>query len=208
RLLARISISFWERLMRVPTGWKERIRWIFLLGLTLLPSAGCNPPPKGRTEQGTPLFLTDEKEYRDDHERLHFVPPPKWSMQARSMAAPKHEDEDRLLVKYKNLVQGTTTSWMTLRVATMPAELSLADCLLKKKAADQTLVGKAEEITIKGRPAARITVKEQVEGYPFIRETVAMRRGERVYFLSGIYYEKDKDSPKLIRESVETCELD
>ena len=179
-----------------------------LIVLALLLAAGCNPPPRGKFEESVPLFLTDEREFRDSHERLHFMPPPKWSMQARSMAAPKHEDEDRLLVKYKNLVQGTTTSWMTVKVATMPAELSLAECLLKRKAADQTLVGKAEEITIKGRPAARITVKEQVEGYPFIRETTAMRRGERVYFLSGIYYEKDKDSPKLIRESVESCELD
>ncbi len=180
---------------------------IGLIGLTLVLCAGCNRPPVGKTERGTPLFLTDERDFRDSQERLHFMPPPKWSMQARSQAAPKHELDDRLLVKYKNLVQGTITSWMTVRVAKMPEELSLADCLLKRKAADQTQVGKIEDLEIRGRPAARITVKEQVEGYPFIRETTAFRRGERVYFLSGIWCEKDKDTPKLIGESVETCEL-
>jgi hypothetical protein len=129
-------------------------------------------------------------------------------MQVRSLAAPNHEKDGRVLVKYKNLVQGTITSWLTVKVATFSTDLSLAECLLKRKSEDQTQIGKVEELSIKGRPAARLTVREEIEGYPFIRETTALRRGERVYFLSGVYYEKDKDSPKLIREAVETCELE
>jgi hypothetical protein len=189
----------------------SRMRWLWrglLAASVLLPGACRGRHPQADTAPGKYLLLSDDKEFRDEHEHFHFNPPPKWNIQARSAAAPEHEDDDRLLAKFKNLVDNTTPCWMVIRVARMPEDLSLPDCLRKKKPKDWTEVGKIEEFEIKGRPVARAVWKGNYDGYPWIRESTAARRGNRVYFISGEYHEPDKAGRDLIRQATETCEWD
>lgn len=197
------------RVMMHKHGSTFCLPWLGAAATALALLAGCNRKPVAEALPSRPLLVNDEPDFRDADEHFRFVPPEKWSMQERSVAAPHFEKDDRTLVKFKNLVTGTTTSWMTVKVVKEPMDVPLAKCLTKRApGGDFRQVGVIEDIDLKGRPAARIAWKGKFDGHDFIRETVAARRGDRVYLISGVYYATDMASRKLIRESASTCEWD
>ena len=188
--------------------WRRR-PWLVLLGMTALIEGGCARPNLPVAMPSRPLLVSDGREFRDDDEHFRFMPPENWSMQLRSVADPENEKADRPLVKYKNLVTDTITSWMTVKVVKEPVDVPLEKCLAKRSpGADWRQVGKVEELDLHGRPAARIAWKGKFDGHDFIRETVAARRGERLYLVSGVYYATDNASRDLIRKAVSTCQWD
>jgi hypothetical protein len=63
-------------------------------------------------------------------------------------------------------------------------------------------------LVLHGISAARATYKGKFDKYDFCRETIAVRKRDRVYLISGIYYAPDTKSRDLIREAALTCRWD
>ena len=173
---------------------------------------GSRKPAGPERIVGEPLLhnpLARGEAFRDDYERFRFIPPPDWSLQAKSMPAPGKEKDDRILAKFKNLVQDTTTSWMTVRVCNLPPNLTLAECLAKKAPGeDWKQISATQEFDLHGVPAARAIYGGKFDKYDFVRETVAVRKRDRTYLISGVHYAPDSKSRDLIRASMLTCQWD
>src|SRR5262249_13344313 len=106
--------------------------WMIFIGTIALIHGGCTRPNLPLGMPSRPLLVSEYREFRDDNEHFRFLPPENWSMQLRSVADPENEKADRPLVKYKNLVTDTITSWMTVKVVKEPVDSPLEKCLVKR----------------------------------------------------------------------------
>ncbi len=64
--------------------------------------------------------------------------------------------------------------------------------------------GAAESFQINSVPAARIRYRMQSGKDPLVRDIVAFRRGERVYFFTGLYLASDSKTRKAIQAAVDS----
>ena len=89
-------------------------------------------------------------------------------------------------------------------------EKPLADLLKKKKPdnGDPRQVGDVEDLQIDGQPAARIDFEMRYHEHDFVREVVAIRKGERVFFFRYEYLKEDKTKIRdALRDAVNTMHL-
>lgn len=147
--------------------------------------------------------LRDDPLYQDRREGFRFFVPEGWKQRARGEVPTGKISGERMLAEYKCSACANPAALM-VSVADVPVDSSLSDHLLKNTftGEDWRLANPVEEFTINGVPAARITyVMAKGE---MIREVVAFRRGERVYFFKGFYARADAQSRKAIRTAVDT----
>ena len=61
---------------------------------------------------------------------------------------------------------------------------------------------RSETLEVGGQPAARVDYKGPWEGKDYVWETVATRKGGRVYFLSVTFPAEDTEARQQVRQTV------
>jgi hypothetical protein len=175
-----------------------------LLVVAMLFLAGCHPPQQ-------PVYR--------DKQGFRFTPPPGWVERARDDAMPArlaHRNQDiplpllraagqapeRLLVRYDRLTKGSH-AWLRVTVAEVPASTPLEACLADR-APERGWKRDAEEedLQVSGLPAGRVAFVGRWDEQDYLCETVAVRKGENVYFISASLPASDSAAREQIRQAV------
>jgi hypothetical protein len=158
---------------------------------------------------GAPLLQTGDSVFHDAATKFGMVPPGNWSMQMRALPASDEHDGERPLVKYKRLLHGWSPAWVKVSVADVAASTSLGSLLVKRSPGDNWGQASAvEELTVAGHPAARITFAGQWDKKDYVRDIVAVRRGEQVFYIAGTFEKADPTARRRIQQAVDTVVLD
>jgi hypothetical protein len=166
------------------------------------------------THENISLYGPGERDFRDKSSGLTFTLPEDFSVQALSLPLPEHDGAERMIMKLKRDWDGTPDgkmpAWMQVSVAKQPADKPLAD-LLKKKIPDNgnpKQVGNVEDLRIDGQLAARITFEMRYHNHDYVREVVAIRKAERVFFFRCEFLKEDKTRARdFMRDAVNTVHL-
>jgi hypothetical protein len=169
--------------------------FIFLVALF---AGGCTPSPSAPALENGPV-------YHDTREGFRFNAPEGWKQRARAIVPAGKIKKEKLLVEYKNANTELGGDFQ-VTVADVPETASLSDYLAKNTRTGESwrLVQPAEDFTINEASAARISYSKLVGKEEFMREVVAFRRGERVYFFKCYYARRDAASRRALRGCVET----
>lgn len=170
--------------------------WVVVLAATLGSSCESRPsaPP-----------LQDGTVYSDRREGFRFFVPEGWKQRARGMVPSGKIESERLLVEYR-CVTCLAPGTLLVTVADVPLATPLTDYVTKSSLTGEKwrLITPAQEFTINGVPAARITHAMNSGPEEMTKETVAIRRGERVYFFKGSWGQADVKARQAIRTAVDT----
>jgi hypothetical protein len=181
--------------------WEQPAR-LLVVATLLLPGCHSQQPPVYRDKQG-----------------FRFTPPPGWVERARddvmpARAARRHQDiplpplgaagqaPERLLVRYDRLAKGYH-AWLRISLADVPASTPLKACL-----ADRTPEPgwkpdpQGDDLEVGGLPAARIACVGRWDGQDYLCETVAVRKGENVYFITASLPASDGAAREQLRRAV------
>jgi hypothetical protein len=176
-------------------------------GLALVLLAGCG---SGRHE---PVY--------EDEEGFRFTPPPGWSERARPGASaasaqgrrrtepplpplgvPGGAGQERLLVRYDRPSAGRL-AWLRVTAADLPAGLPLEKCLsARAPRPDWRRESGVEELEVAGRPAARVAFAGRWDNQDYLCEVVAVRKGERAYFIAASFPAADATAREQVRQAV------
>jgi len=195
-------------------------RWLGLIGLigvAIIVAGGVSwwlggRPRKPVPTPGRPLLQNDDVLFTDERLQVQFTPPGNWTMQARSTEAPNTHKSERTVVKFKRLIGGLDVAWIKLSAIDAPADTSLPDFLTHRPPPEPgwAAKGKAEELTLKGLPAARITWSgpfdpDQQGIRNFTCEQTAVRRDKQIFLFSGTYLSSDPVALRRIRTAVDSA---
>jgi hypothetical protein len=172
------------------------------LGLVALAGCGAGVPP--------PTY--------QDGEGFRITAPPGWVERARSdalpgathgrrrpaiplppLAGPGQPTPERLLVRYDRVRAGRL-AWLRVSAADLPASSPLAGCL-SPPGADWRREGEVEALEVGGLPASRAAFRGAWEGQDYLCETVAVRRGGRVYLLAAAFPAADAGAREEVRQA-------
>ncbi len=166
--------------------------------LPLVALAGCGSRPSAPPlEQGSV--------YRNSREGFRFLAPEGWQQVARGEVPPGKVEGERMLVEYRCLTCAARAA-LLVTVADVPAKTPLGAYVTKHNFTGEAWrsAGPTEDFTINGVPAVRLTYTMGGGKDQTVREIVAFRKGERVYFFKGIYGRSDTKSRKDIRAAVDS----
>ena len=163
--------------------------------IALAALAGCTDRPRAPA-------LRDESVFDNTREGIRFLTPSGWTLQARSEVPPGPADTERLLVRYAGPPSATPPSF---EVALQDLAES-TDLVAHLKAPSHSITTPwniaepAQPLTIGGAAGNRFTFSQG----DITKETVAFRRGARVYFFTGIFATADTQSRDQIRQAVQS----
>lgn len=179
----------------VQSAFIKPATWAAVLLVAL--AGGCNSRPSAPP-------LVDGPAYRDSREGFRFQVPEGWKQRARGQVPAGAIEKERMLTEYKSMKGYPATLMVT--VADVPETTELADYLAKNTLTREAwrLDTPAEDFTINGVPAARISYSMGAGETEMVREIVAFRRGQRVYFFKSFYARVDAKSKNALRTATET----
>jgi hypothetical protein len=161
-------------------------------------AAGCGEglrPPA--LEQNLEVFS-------DSREGFQFRPPAAWHQQARAVVTKEDRDKECLLVKYKR-VGGDTMAFFQVTALDLPASTDIPAYLARTLGKEVTRQSKAPEpLKVGGLAGTRETFSTKWEKEQMAREVVAVRRGTRVYIITGTYPTGDKAAQEAIRKCIDS----
>lgn len=179
-------------------------RWSSLAAVLVL-LAGCSAP--------------SQPVYQNKH-GFRITPPPTWVERARDDALPakpgrKQPDlplpplrangnavEERMLVRYDRLTAGNL-AWMRVSVADVPASTPLKEFVsANAPGREWKRESEPETLELSGRSAIRIAFTGIWSGQGYINETVAVRHGEQVYFITASFPVSDGTAREKVRKAV------
>jgi hypothetical protein len=109
---------------------------------------------------------------------------------------------ERLLVRYDRLTAGRL-AWLRVTMTDLPASATLAAHLSglapKPTWRHEAEVGKLE---VSGWPALRIAFVGRWDNQDYVSETVAVRKGDRVYLLTASFPAEDAEAREQVRVAV------
>lgn len=183
-----------HRTMRRPftTGsHRQMSRACRFLPFLLLVALGCSPAPRA------PL-LRDEAVYHNRTQGVRFMVPEGWRISAKAELPPGRIEQERLLVEY-------------VRHTAVPATLQLfaRDVAPGESVAPHLEVGRAFKaptvetgLTVGGLSAERLVFTPAGAGQS--KEVIAIRRGERFFFFTGLFNTEDSQGRAAFRRAVDT----
>jgi len=191
-------------------------RWLLAGALVLLATSSYfiwrhfyRPGISYQTTEKRPLLVSDQKEFHDAQLGLRFTPPPKWSMQLQTTEATGDHRPDRMVVKYKRVLPKLSAAWFRVEVADAPAGEDVGESLAKRQAGkDWKSKGDVSTTTVSGLPAAKILYGGTYDGFPSLREIVAVRRGGQVFYFVSTYQFADKQAQEQTRQTLQTVLFD
>jgi hypothetical protein len=147
--------------------------------------------------------LQDEPVYNNAREGFRLLAPDGWVQSAKGDLPRGPLTKERLLVNYR-MVAGDRMASLEVLAADLPETEDLAERLAGPSygAMKWTPVGPPEKLEVGGVPATRFRYGVRIEGVDMSKEVVIRRRGERVYFFTGIYVSSDTASRDQIRRAV------
>jgi hypothetical protein len=162
----------------------------------------------------------------EDDKGLRIAPPPSWVERERGDSAPRVSGrvhtkgganlplpplgsvagaEERSLVRYDRTTAGKL-AWLRVSYAEVPETISLAECAASHSPGpDWQPEGESEDTQVAGQPAVRAEYKGQWAGQDYLSETVAVRRGGRVYFFSSSFPAADPSAGTEARQAIADC---
>jgi hypothetical protein len=169
-------------------------RWLLpaLLALT----AGCSNRPNAPA-------LQDEPIYHNPQEGFRFTVPDNWKMRSRGEMPRGPLTQERLLVEYRRTQAGATASLIVL-MGDVPEPTELPEHLTERavKSGSGLHIGEVEALEVGGQPAVRAVFENKQGGEAFLTEVVAVRRGGRVYYFTGVFPSTDRKSREQVRNAV------
>jgi hypothetical protein len=161
-------------------------------------ASGCTSRPSAPALDNDPIYKNQRAGFR-------FSRPEGWQQWARGDVPPGKIDGERLLVEYKSL-SGDKPATLEVSVASVDPTASLSEFVTRSTLTgeDWRLKGPGENFKINGEPAVRIIYAMRADNKEMVREIVAFRRGERVYFFKGFYEGSDSAARREIRSAVDT----
>jgi len=172
-------------------------------------------PRRPRAEEGRALLRLPDGPFADEQVGLRFTPPAGWALQVVSIESPRVQKPERTLVKYKRVAPNVPVAWLKVTVMSDPGDRSPEELVRSRKPPEPgwKVVKDVEgDVTVAGRPAARITFGGELEPdgsarVPFVCEVVAVRRGGRALFFAGTYPAHDAAARQAARAAVESAVL-
>jgi hypothetical protein len=169
------------------------------LGLVVLWAAcltGCGGRPRAPALQDDPV-------YQNDQEGFRFLAPPDWTQHAKAAVPSGPVTKERMLVQYKRL-RGGKGALLEVSLVDLPTSTDLKKYLAGPAfgANHWLLAAPVEKLEVDSVAADRLIFQAQVEKAEMTREVVAFRRGERVYFFTGIFAAADKSAREQVRRAV------
>ena len=149
--------------------------------------------------------LKDEPVYQNSREGFRFLVPEGWTQYARGEVPPGKVQDERILVEYKLLTSEKPAALQVTRLD-RPESLSLDDCLSACSFGIENWRRKSppEPLAINGVEASRVVFISRLDKEEETREVVVFRRGERVYFFTGIFPSSDSKAREQVRRAVES----
>lgn len=181
--------------------------WLLTAWLVLLPSCGAaSKPPAYESQEG-----------------LRITPPPGWTERIRAesltdnaaqekMLKQGRQDlplpriggplQERLLVQY-NRLQVNNKAWLRVTVAELSEATPLSQCLTGRMPKPWKPESEPEAMEVNGSPAARQAYTGRWNDIDYAVETVAVRRGPRVFLITASFPSADAEAKTQVRKSVE-----
>jgi hypothetical protein len=151
---------------------------------------------------------------------LKFTPPTGWVERARDDALParpghKQPDlplprfgvpgssvEERLLVRYDRLTAGHL-AWLRISAADLPTTMSPRECVATRSPGSSwKREADVETLEVSGLSAARVSFVGRWSDQEYLSETVAVRHGEQVYFVTASFPAQDSAAREQVRQAV------
>jgi hypothetical protein len=147
--------------------------------------------------------LVNEPVYHNAREGFRFLAPEEWTVTARGESPPGHQDKERLLVSYQRSGTGKPARF-EVTLADLPPSTDLAVHLASPSYGSEKwqLKTQAEALDLKGVAATRYAFFGHQGKDEMSKEVVAVRRGERVFFLVTIYSPGDVVARDEVRRAV------
>jgi hypothetical protein len=169
------------------------------LGLTAVCAAflpGCGGGPRAPALQDDPV-------YQNDQEGFRFLAPPDWTQHAKAAVPSGPVTKERMLVQYKRL-RGGKGALLEISLVDLPTSTDLQKYLAGPAfgANHWLLAAPVEKLEVDSVAADRLIFQARVEKAEMTKEVVAFRRGERVYFFTGIFAAGDKTAREQVRRAV------
>jgi len=168
-----------------------------LLSLTMIALAlGCDERPRAPSLQNEPV-------YQNSREGFRFMVPEGWTLHARGELPSGQLDRERMLVSYE-LLQTDKPATFQITAADLAADTDLKKYLSGTAfgIVDWQLKSPPEDLDIDNQRANRYTFGRRIG--PEVREVVAFRRGERVYFFTAMFPKSDTKAREQIRRAIES----
>src|SRR5437016_3751132 len=169
-----------------------------VIGICAASLLGCNSRPHAPE-------LSDEPVYVNDSLGVRFLAPEGWTQHAKADVPAGKLDKERLLVRYERPTSGNS-ALLELTAADLPVSVDLSAYLTGPAyGADKwRLARPAEPVDVEGVAALRHGLSARVRGEETTREVVVFRRGERVFFFTGLFASKDSSARSQIRAAVQS----
>jgi hypothetical protein len=169
---------------------------LLLAGLVVLLSATWGARPRAPA-------LIDEPVYHNAREGFRFLVPEGWAIHARGEPPPGRVDKERLLVNYQR-TGSEKPAFFEVTLADLPPATDLAAHLAGPSYGSESWRQKTlpETLDVGGVAATRFVATSRVGKDDLTKETVAVRRGERVYFFTAVYTSGDTAVREQLRRTV------
>jgi hypothetical protein len=177
----------------------SRLGQLWLFVAAILGTAGCN---------------SAKREAYADKNGFSITPPADWVERARDTNKPvqKHQEwplpplgsaaQERLLVRYDRLTAGQL-AWLRVTVAELPAAKPLkAIAPACSPGPGWKQEGDVTDCEIGGLPAIRVAFLGTWNTREYVCETALVRKGERVYLITGSFPAADTAARDQVRQAV------
>jgi hypothetical protein len=174
------------------------------VGLALLLLMGCNAPRQ-------PVY--------EDGQGFRFVPPPGWVERARGEEIPARaargkqdlplpplggsgKQQERLLVRYDR-ISTAHHAWLRVTVVDLPSTTPLKAYLSTRLPGQGwKRESEGEGLEVSGLPAARVAFVGRWYDQDYLCETVAVRKGEKVYLFAAAFPASEGTAREQVRQAV------
>lgn len=173
--------------------------WAWSLGALLAAAAGCSSKPVA------PKLDQNERVYHNAEEGFRFEAPAGWGCLGFGRFPAGEHKQERVWVKYRNL-KNLRPTFFRAGFIDLPETTTVMAYLAERPPGPENwrMVGVAEKAVLDGTPATRYRFHGSWDDDAMIKEVVAVRRGRRVLFFTGIYPVNDARSRDAIRATYQT----
>lgn len=153
---------------------------------------GCSQGPKAPALEDGPVFY-------DRQEGFRFLVPDGWKQSVHAVLPPGRLEDERMIVEY-HLPAAQASFAVTCADIDPSVKLDEYVATHVPGSAHWTLTKPGQACQVGDVPAVRMTLSGHLGNREkYTREVVAFRRGERVYFFTGIYAASDKETAEQVR---------
>lgn len=181
----------------------RRLRGAWFVPFLALVLVGCNGRPVA------PPLDQRQRVYHNTEEGFSFEAPEKWSCHGIAHFPSGRHEQERLWVKYKNLDTNRPT-FFRVSFIDLPEKTTLSEYLTNRNPGPENwrMLGVAEKTSIDGVEGVRYRFSGNWDSDSMIREIVAVKRGTRTIFFTGIHRVDDKKSREAIQATYKTVRWD